>query len=412
MAGSITNRLRNAWNTLKELSNFRPFNAGSSSYSRPDRVRFTGSNEKSIVVAIYTRIAIDCAASEIIHAKINDQGFYEETLSTELNRLLTLSANIDQTGRALIQDIVMSMLDEGVVAVIPTEYDLSPELTNAFTPLSLRVGKITEWWPRHVRVRVYNEATGLSEEVVVDKSYVAIIENPFYSVMNERSSTLKRLTRKLNILDAIDEQSGSGKLDIIIQLPYALKNEFKKAQAEERRLALESQLAGSRYGIGYSDATEKIVQLNRPAENNMMAQITYLTSMLYGQLSMSEAIINGTASDAEILNYMNRTIDVILTCITDELKRKFLTLTAITQGQTIMYRHNFFKFCTAAQLAEMADKFTRNSIVTSNEFRGAAMKMGPSKEKVADELSNKNIKQDPQKSQIKPEGENDEQKKV
>lgn len=387
-------KLKHGWNAFQgKTPNMLPtgdWNMGYGSSYRPDRNRLSGSNEKSMTGAIYNRIAVDASSVNIVHARLDPSDNFLEIMSSSLQNVLSTEANVDQTGRTLLQDIVMSMLDEGVVAVVPIETTYDPGNTEAYDILSVRTGKILDWYPKYVRVRVYNDKSGQKEDIIVAKKDVAIIENPFYAVMNEQNSTLKRLVRKLNLLDAIDEQSGSGKLDIIIQLPYIIKSEARKKQAEERRTALEEQLSGSKYGIGYTDGTEKVTQLNRPAENNLMGQITYLTSMLYGQLSMTESIINGTADEATILNYYNRTLDPILNAITEEMKRKFLTKTARTQKQTIMYLRDLFKLATITTMAEIGDKLTRNEVVTSNELRGK-IGMKPSLQPSADELRNKNI---------------------
>jgi len=391
---TMGDRLKHGWNAFNGKSpNVLPnadWSYGYSSSYRPDRNRLYGANGQSITGAIYNRIAVDASAVNIIHARLDPNDNFLEVMSSSLQSVLSTEANTDQTGRCLLQDIVLSMLGEGVVAVVPTDTTYDPNNTEAYDILAARTGKILDWYPKHVRVRLYNEATGQREDIVVAKKDVAIIENPFYSVMNEQSSTLQRLVRKLNLLDAIDEQSGSGKLDIIIQLPYLIKSEARKKQAEERRQALEDQLSGSKYGIGYTDGTEKVTQLNRPVENNLMGQITYLTSMLYGQLSMTESIINGTADEATILNYYNRTIDPILNAITEEMKRKFLTKTARSQKQTVMYLRDLFKLATITTMAEIGDKLTRNEVLTSNELRGK-IGMRPSTEPSANELRNKNI---------------------
>jgi hypothetical protein len=345
-----------------------------------------------MVTSIYNKIAVDVAAIPIKHVRLDENERYIETIKSDLNETLTTSANVDQTGRALIQDAVISMFDEGCVAIVPVETTLDPEITGAYDIQSLRVGKITEWFPAHVRVQLYDERDGQKKEITVPKKMVAVVENPLYAIMNEPNSTLKRLIRKLNLLDAIDEQSGSGKLDLIIQLPYVIKSEARKKQAEERKKDIEDQLAGSKYGIAYTDATEKITQLNRPAENNLLKQIEYLVGMLYAQLGLTESIFNGTADEAEMLNYFNRTIEPILAAITEEMKRKFLTKTARTQNQSINYFRDPFRLTPIASLTEAADKFTRNEILSSNEFR-AIIGYKPSKDPAADELRNKNIQQ-------------------
>jgi len=341
---------------------------------------------------VYNRIAIDVSAVNIQHVRLDENGRFEEGIPSGLNYILSTEANIDQTSRAFIQDIVMSMFDEGVVCVVPVDTTLDPKVSGSYDIQSMRAGRILAWYPRHVRVRLYNDNTGTREELVLPKANVAIIENPLYSIMNEPNSTLKRLLKKLAILDAIDEASGSGKLDIIIQLPYVIKTQAKKDQAEDRRKDIEMQLAGSKYGIAYTDATERITQLNRPAENNLMAQIQYLTSMLYSQLGLTEEVFNGKADEATMLNYNNRTIVPILAAIIDEFKRKFLTKTARTQNQSIMYFKDAFSLVPASELANIADKFTRNEILSSNEVR-SIIGYKPSDDPAADELRNKNLNQ-------------------
>jgi hypothetical protein len=349
-------------------------------------------NERSIVVSVYNRIALDVAYIDIFHARLDEDGRYTEQIQSSLNECLTLSANVDQTGKAFLQDVVMSMMDEGCVAIVPVDTTVNPTITGSYDINSLRTGKVKTWYPQHVTVELYNEKTGRKEEVTLPKSMVAIVENPLYAVMNERNSTLQRLIRKLNLLDVIDEQSGSGKLDLIIQLPYVIKTPARKQQAEERRKDIEMQLAGSKYGIAYTDGTEKITQLNRPVENNLMKQIEYLTSMLYGQLGLTPEILNGSADEKTMLNYYNRTIEPIVSAIVDEMKRKFLTKTARTQGQSIVYFRNPFKLVPVAELAEISDKLTRNEIASSNEIR-QIIGWKPSDEPGADELRNKNLNQ-------------------
>lgn len=396
MALSLRNRLQHAWNVFRNrepTDNYQYENIGVGYGTRPDRVRFTVGNERSIITSIYNRIAIDVSSVGIQHVRLDENGRYIETIKSSLNEALTLNANMDQTGRALIQDIVMSMFDEGCIAIVPTDTTFDPTVSGAYDIQSLRTAKILEWYPAHIRVRIYNELTGQKEDITVSKKTVAIIENPLYAIMNEPNSTLKRLIRKLNLLDAIDEQSGSGKLDLIIQLPYVIKTAARKEQAEIRRQDIESQLSGSKYGIAYTDGTEKITQLNRPVENNLMAQIIYLTSMLFSQLGLTESIFNGTADEKEMLNYYNRTIEPILSAITDEMKRKYLTKTARTQNQSISHLREPFKLVPVKDLAEIADKFTRNEILSSNELR-SVMGYKPSKEPGADELRNKNLPQE------------------
>ena len=390
----ILDRIQRAWNVFTNNRDptyeYRDYGA---SYSyRPDRVRFSRGNERTIVTAIYNRIALDVANVDIMHCRLDEDGRYIETIDSKLNRCLNLEANIDQTGKALIHDIVVSMFDEGYVAVVPTETTADPKLTDSYDIFSMRTGKIKEWYPAHVKISVYNERTGKREDIIRPKNTVAIIENPFYPVMNEPNSTMQRLIRKLNILDAIDEQSGSGKLDLIIQLPYVIKTDARKEQAEKRRKEIEMQLAGSKYGIAYTDGTEKITQLNRSVENNLMNQIEYLTSMLYGQLSITQGIMDGTANEQTMLNYSNRTVDTIISAIVNEFKRKFLSKTARTQMQSIVYFRDPFKLAPLNNIAEIADKLTRNEIMTSNEIR---QKIGlkPSKDPKADKLVNSNIAQ-------------------
>ena len=387
------NRIQHAWNAFLSrdpTDSYWSYGAGSA--YRPDRPRFSRGNEKSIVTAVYNRIALDVSAIDIKHVRVDENGRYEETIDSTLNNCLTLEANIDQTGRSFIQDIVMSMLDEGCVAIVPIDTDVDPKLTESYRILTMRTGKIVEWYPEHVRVSVYNDRTGKRQEITVPKSTVSIVENPLYSVMNEPNSTLQRLIRKLNLLDYIDEQSGSGKLDLIIQLPYIIKTPARKDQAEARRADIERQLSGSKYGIAYTDGTERITQLNRPVENNLLKQIEYLTSMLYSQLGITQSILDGSADEKSMLNYHNRTIEPILSAITDEMKRKFLSKTARTQGQSIEFFRDPFRLVPVNDIAEIADKFTRNEIMSSNEIR-QIIGMKPSKDPAADELRNKNLNQ-------------------
>ena len=390
---ALSDRLQHAWNAFLNRDPTRIYEGyGSSSYYRPDRMRLTMGNERSIVVSVYNRIALDVAYIDIFHARLDDNGRYTEQIASGLNECLTLSANADQTGKAFLQDVVMSMMDEGCVAIVPVETINNPTITGSFDITNLRTAKILEWYPAHVRVELYNEKTGRKEELTLPKKMVAIIENPLYAVMNERNSTLQRLIHKLYLLDVIDEQSGSGKLDLIIQLPYVIKTQARKDQAEQRRKDIEMQLAGSKYGIAYTDGTEKITQLNRPVENNLMKQIEYLMSTLYGQLGLTPEILNGSADEKTMLNYYNRTIEPIISAICDEMKRKFLTKTARTQGQSIVYFRNPFKLVPVAELAEISDKLTRNEIASSNEIR-QIIGWKPSKEPGADELRNKNLNQ-------------------
>ncbi len=389
---SFIDDIQHAWYAFQERrsQNYQYEYRGHSSNIRPDRVRLSGGNERSMISAIYNRLAIDVAAVPIRHVRLDENDRYLEGIFSGLNEALSTSANLDQTGRAFMQDVAMSLFDEGCVAIVPVETTLDPIVTGSFDILSLRCGQIMEWFPEHVRVKLYNERLGIKEEITLPKKNVAIIENPLYSVMNEPNSTLQRLIRKLNILDAIDEQSGSGKLDLIIQLPYTIKTPARKKQADERRAAIESQLAGSKYGIAYTDGTEKVTQLNRPAENNLMGQIQYLTSMLYSQLGLTESIFDGTADEATMLNYFNRTIEPAVSAIMDEMKRKFLTKTARTQHQSLMFFRDAFKLVPVEKLAEIADKFTRNEILSSNEMR-AVVGYKPSKDPKADELRNSNL---------------------
>ena len=385
-------RLQHSWNAFMNKDPTAPYRDPGPGYSqRPDRPRLSRGNERSIVTAIYNRVALDVAALNIVHCKVDDNGrFISDMVDSSLNKRLKLEANLDQTGRAFVQDIVMSMLDEGCVAIVPVETDINPDDTSSFDILSMRTGKITEWKPKSVKVLVYNENTGEKQEIWMDKKNVAIIENPFYAVINEPNSTLKRLMRKLALLDIVDEQSSAGKLDMIIQLPYTIKSEARKAQAETRRKDIEMQLHDSKYGIAYVDATEKITQLNRPLENNLMKQIEYLTNMLYSQLGITQTILDGTADEQTLLNYHSRTIEPIVSAIVDEMKRKFLTKTARTQKQTITFFRDPFKLVPVNQIADIADKFTRNEIMTSNEIR-QVIGMKPSDDPKADELRNSNM---------------------
>lgn len=386
---SISDRFKSAWNAFRSNRDptYKDFDIGYS--SRPDRMRLTRGNERSIINSVYTRIGLDCRSIDVKHVRLDMNGRYTEDIDSALNNCLTLDANWDQTGRGFIQDLVMSMLDEGCVAAVPTDTTSNPA-TGSFDINSIRVGQILEWYPEKVKLRVYNEKEGEKEEITMDKGAVAIIENPLYSVMNEPNSTLQRLIRKLNLLDTIDEQSGAGKLDLIIQLPYIIKSDARRQQAEERRKQIEQQLAGSKYGIAYTDGTEHITQLNRSVENNLMTQIEYLTNMLFSQLGLTQKIFDGTAEDAEMLNYYNRTIEPIMSAITEEMRRKFLTKTARTQGQSILFYRDPFKLVPVSQMAEIADKFTRNEIMTSNEIR-QVIGMKPSSDPNADVLRNKNL---------------------
>ena len=394
MPESLSSRLKHAWNAFlnKDPTYSYPVGTtvGSAYGSRPDRVRYTRGNERSIVTSVYNRIAMDVASITINHVRLDENDRYNETIKSSLNECLTVSANKDQTGRAFIQDVVASMLDEGCVAIVPIDTTIDPRVSGSYDIESMRTGKIIDWYPDQVRVRIYNDRTGNKEEIVLPKSMVAIVENPLYAVMNEPNSTMQRLIRKLNLLDVVDEQSGSSKLDLIIQLPYVIKTDARRKQAESRRAEIERQLADSKYGIAYADGTERITQLNRSVENNLLKTVEYLTNMLYGQLGISQAVMDGTADERQMLNYNNRTVEPILSAIVDEMKRKFLTKTARTQRQSIMFFRDPFKLVPVEQVAEIADKFTRNEIMTSNEFR-QAIGMKPSDDPKADELRNANI---------------------
>lgn len=388
---SISTRFKNAWNAFRNKDP-SSFNNGMGFSVRPDRARLTRGNEKSITTSIYNRIALDVSSINIQHVRLDDNGRYREIIDSKLNSCLTLEANIDQTNRAFIQDVVISMFDEGAVAVVPVDTTIDPKITNSYDIMTMRTGKILEWYPEKVKVRVYNDRTGLKEELIMLKKNVAIIENPLYAVINEPNSTMQRLIRKLNLLDVIDEKSASNKLDLIFQLPYTVRTETKRSQAEKRRGDLEQQLAESKYGIGYIDSAERVIQLNRPVENNLMSQIEYLTSMLYSQLGINQGVLEGTADSKAMSNYYDRTIEPIVSAIVDEMKRKFISKTARTQGQSIMYFRDPFKLVPILDLAEMVDKFTRNEVMTSNEFR-QVIGMKPSNDPNADKLLNKNLKQ-------------------
>lgn len=385
----LKNRLQHAWNAF---ANKDPtYSSGYGSYSyRPDRPRFSRGNERSIVTAVLNKISMDCAAINVEHVRLDDNNRFVEVMNTGLNKCLTLEANLDQTGRAFIQDAVMSLMDEGCIVIVPVETTLNPNISGGFDITNMRVGKVLEWYPDKVSIRVYNEKTGQKQDIIMPKNTVSIVENPLYAVMNEPNSTMQRLIRKLNILDAIDEQSGSGKLDLIIQLPYLVRSQQRKQQAEERRKAIEDQLSNSKYGVAYTDGTEHVTQLNRSVENNLMSQIEYLTSMLYSQLGITQSVMDGTADDKTMLNYYNRTIEPILSAIVDEMKRKFLTKTARSQKQSIVFFRDPFRLVPVADLAEIADKMTRNEIMSSNEIR-QIVGMKPSDDPKADELRNKNL---------------------
>ena len=403
----LFSRLQHGWNAFvnnRDPTNYRTFDVG---YSyRQDRPRFTRGNERSIVTSVYNRIALDVAAINIQHCKLDKNGRFVSSIDSKLNRCLNLEANVDQTGRAFIQDVVISMFDEGCVAIVPVDTNLDPNVTGSYDILSMRTGKILEWYPDKIKVRAYNEKTGIKEDIIVPKSTTAIIENPLYAVINEPNSTMQRLIRKLNLLDAIDEQSGSGKLDLIIQLPYTIKSEARRKQAEDRRKDIEMQLASSKYGIAYTDSTEHITQLNRPVDNNLMKQIEYLTSMLYSQLGITQSILDGTADEKTMLNYYSRTIEPIVSAIVDEMKRKFLTKTAISQSQSISFFRDPFKLVPVNDIAEIADKFTRNEIMTSNEIR-QIIGMKPSNDPKADKLLNSNINHPEEEQNKKDEDSNE-----
>ena len=390
MGMSFGSRLKHAWNAFTGTDYTTYQDVGPGYSSRPDRIRLTRGNERSIITSVYNRIALDVAALNVQHIRLDENGRFLSVIQDGLNTCLTVEANIDQTARAFIQDIVVSMLDEGCVAIVPVDTTYNPSVTGSYDIQTMRVGKILDWYPQHVRVRLYNERTGAKENILVPKSTVAIVENPLYAVVNEPNSTMQRLIRKLNLLDVIDEQSGSGKLDLIIQLPYVIKTEARRQQAENRRKDIEAQLSGTKYGIAYADGTERITQLNRSVNNNLMSQIEYLTSMLYSQLGITQSILDGTADEKTMLNYNNRTIEPIISAIVDEMKRKFLTKTARSQSQSISFFKDPFKLVPVNDIAEIADKFTRNEIMTSNEIR-QVIGMKPSDDPRADELRNKNL---------------------
>ena len=390
MGMSFGSRLKHAWNAFTGTDYTTYQDVGPGYSSRPDRIRLTKGNERSIITSVYNRIALDVAALNVQHIRLDENGRFLSVIQDGLNTCLTVEANIDQTARAFIQDIVVSMLDEGCVAIVPVDTTYDPSVTGSYDIQTMRVGKILDWYPQHVRVRLYNERTGAKENILVPKSTVAIVENPLYAVVNEPNSTMQRLIRKLNLLDVIDEQSGSGKLDLIIQLPYVIKTEARRQQAENRRKDIENQLSGTKYGIAYTDGTERITQLNRSVNNNLMSQIEYLTSMLYSQLGITQSILDGTADEKTMLNYNNRTIEPIASAIVGEMKRKFLTKTARSQLQSISFFRDPFKLVPVNEIAEIADKFTRNEIMTSNEIR-QVIGMKPSDDPRADELRNKNL---------------------
>ena len=402
---SVGSRFKNAWNAFRNREPTKVFQDIGYGYSyRPDRFRLTRGNERSIVTSVYNRIALDVAAIDIRHVQLDAEGQFCDVVQSGLNNCLSTETNLDQTGRAFIQDAVMSMMDEGCIAIVPVDTDDDPDDpddTTGYQILSMRVGRIRDWYPKHIRVELYNEETGRKQDIVVPKSTVAIVENPLYAVINEPNSTMQRLIRKLNLLDAVDEQSSSGKLDLIIQLPYVIKTEARRKQAEKRRKDIEQQLAGSKYGIAYIDGTERITQLNRSLENNLMKQIEYLTSMLYSQLGITQSILDGTADDKTMLNYYNRTIEPIIAAIVDEMKRKFLSKTARSQNKSIKFFRDPFKLVPVADLAEISDKLTRNEIATSNEIR-QVIGWKPSDDPKADELRNSNLSQ-PNESPIREE---------
>lgn len=394
MAPKISDRLSHAWNAFTDREvqeEFQPITSiGESHAIRPDRTRSFNRNERTIISSIYARMSIDVAAIDIRHVRLDENERYVETIQSGLNNCLALEANIDQAGRQFKQSIAWTLFDKGVIALVPIDTSLNPKVTGSYDINTMRVGEILAWYPRHVRVSIYNDRNGLLEEMVLPKAMVAIIENPLYEVMNQPNSTLQRLIRKLSILDAVDEASSSGKLDLIIQLPYVVKSDTRKKQAEQRRSDIEMQLKGSKYGIAYTDATEKITQLNRPTENNLLGQIEFLTNMLYGQLGLTKSIFEGTASEEEMLNYHNRTIEPILTAITQGMKRRFLTKTALTQKQSIEFFRDPFKLVPVSVIADIADKFTRNEIASANEIR-SIVGWKPHGDPKADELTNSNM---------------------
>lgn len=394
METSIMSRFRKAWNVF--VNNRDPTywrsDLGYSYSHRPDRPRFTRGNERSIVTAIYNRIALDVSAITFQHAQLDGEGRFLKVIDSGLNNCLNVEANIDQSGRAFIQDVVMSMFDEGVIAMVPVDTDVNLKETDSYDILTMRVGKILEWYPAHVKLQVYNDRIGKKEEIVLPKRKVAIIENPFYAVMNEPSSTLQRLIRKLNLLDMVDEQSGSGKLDLIIQLPYVIKSEARRQQAEARRKDIEMQLSGSKYGIAYTDGTERVTQLNRPVENNLLKQIEYLTNVLYSQLGITQGVLDGTADEKTMQNYYTRTVKPVVAAIIDAIKRTFLTKTARTQGKTIMYFRDPFELASLSELTEILGMLTRNGLFSQNEGRHVLGRK-PSDDPEADKLVNSNIKQ-------------------
>ena len=395
MLKNLGGRLMHAWNAFSNreaVYGYPQYDFGMGYSVRPDRVRLTLGSERTIVSSIYNQIAIDVSAISVVHARMDQNGRFLESVSSGLNECLSISANVDQSGRNFLQEAVMSLFDEGAIAIVPVDTTINPQVSGGYDIRSLRTGKILDWFPDHIRVEVYNEKLGRKEEVTLPKSMVAIIENPLYLVMNEPNSTLKRLVNKINLLDSIDTQSGSGRLDLFIQLPYTIKSDARRAQAIQRTKDIELQLAGSKYGIAYVDGSEKITQLNRPAENNLLKQVEYLTGMLYNQLGLTESVFNGTADEKTMLNYHNRTVEPVLSAIVNEMRRKFLTKTARSLGQDIVFFRDPFLFVPGLELAEIADKFTRNEILSSNEVR-AIIGYKPSNQPGADELRNKNLNQ-------------------
>jgi hypothetical protein len=407
----VGDRLKHAWNafTNKDPTTEKYEYRGMSYSTRPDRTRLTRGNERSIITSIFNRIALDVAAIPINHVKLDENDRFLSKMDTGLNNCLSLEANIDQTGRAFIHDAVISMLDEGHVALIPVDTSLNPNVTGSYDILSMRTARIVQWYPKEIKVRVYNDTTGVEEEINVPKSIACIIENPLYAVINEHNSTMHRLVSKLNLLDSIDNQSGSGKLDLIVQLPYVIKTDARRAEAEKRMKQIEDQLNGNKYGIAYTDGTEKVIQLNRPVENNLMGQIEFLTNMLYSQLGITQSVLDGTADEKTMLNYFNRSIEPFLTAITDEMKRKFLTKTARTQRQSIVAVRDPFKLVPVSELAEIADKFTRNEILSPNDVR-QIVGYRPSNSPNADELRNRNISQPTPQQQTQNGGESEDGK--
>ena len=389
--------IKHAWGLFTNTNNKNPTvkPEGSSYTISPTRPRFTRGNERTIVTSVYNRIAIDASNIDVMHVRLDDEGRFKEPIKSNLNNCLTVEANIDQTSRAFMLDVVISLLDEGCVAVVPVKTTLNPNNTESYDIDELRTGRIVEWFPQHVMIRLYNDKTGMYEDVTLPKSQVAIIENPLYTIMNEPNSTMQRLIHKLSLLDIIDEESSSGKMDLIIQLPYIIKNDTKRSQAEERRKQIEDQLRGSRYGVAYIDGTEKVTQLNRSVENNILKQVEYLTNLLYSQLGLTQTIMDGTADENAMNNYYNRTVEPVVSAIIDEFHRKFLTKTARTQGQAIMYFRDPFKLMSVTSIADTADKFTRNELLSSNEFRQIIGRK-PSTDPKADMLLNKNISHAPE----------------